>query len=190
MSQTAFDEDELFGEAASELKTDVQDALDQAWEALPRAETIETTDGATVSEVLGNLDSKIDPDGVETALQEAKKQYTIGSRADAFDDEFSTDVEAEIEELHTALDAIDTITTTSAELTDALSTLEDAETAGRNTEAETGSSTNDETHADQEHEDGGSAPTSASQDAGEEDDDAEREEESPGQASLVDQQEE
>ena len=95
MSQSTLDEDELFGEAASEVREDVETSLDEATAALPDADDVWEVDADNTLGALNALRSALDVGDAEDALRDAKKWYTMGERADAFDD--ADDLEAEIE---------------------------------------------------------------------------------------------
>lgn len=98
MSQaTLGDDEELFGEAASEMREDVESSLEQAWSELPAADEVWETDADNALGVLNGLKSALDAGDAEAHLRDAKKWYTMGQRADAFED--ADDLEAEIEEL-------------------------------------------------------------------------------------------
>jgi len=95
MSQTTFDDDELFGEAADEVRDDVEAALEAARAELPDPDDVWETDADNVLGVLNGLRSAMDPGDAEEHLRDAKKWYTMGERADAFDD--ADDLAADIE---------------------------------------------------------------------------------------------
>ncbi|ELY63823.1 DUF5790 family protein [Natronococcus jeotgali] len=98
MSQaTLGDDEELFGEAASEMREDVESSLAQAWNELPAADDVWETDAENALGVLNGLKSALDAGDAEAHLRDAKKWYTMGQRADAFED--ADDLEAEIESL-------------------------------------------------------------------------------------------
>ncbi len=97
MSQTALDDDELFGEAASEMRSDVEASLEKAWDALPDADDIWETDAENVLGVLNGLKTALDAGDAEEHLRDAKKWFMMGQRADAFED--AGDLEDELEEL-------------------------------------------------------------------------------------------
>ncbi|MFP9060183.1 DUF5790 family protein [Natrialbaceae archaeon A-chndr2] len=101
MSQASLDDDELFGEAANEMRSDVESSLADAWDALPAADDIWETDAENVLGVLNGLKSALDAGDAEDHLRDAKKWYTMGERADAFED--ADDLEAEIEAVEDAL---------------------------------------------------------------------------------------
>ncbi|APW96786.1 hypothetical protein CHINAEXTREME_02930 [Halobiforma lacisalsi AJ5] len=102
MSQATFgDDEELFGEAANEMREDVEASLEEAWAALPAADDVWETDADNVLGVLNGLNSALDPGDAEDHLRDAKKWFTMGQRADAFDD--ADDLEAEIADLEEAI---------------------------------------------------------------------------------------
>ncbi len=97
MSQSSLDDDELFGEAANEMRTDVEDALDEARDALPDADDFWQVDADNVVGALNGLKTGLDAGEAVDHLRDAKKWFTMGQRADAFDD--ADDLRAEIENL-------------------------------------------------------------------------------------------
>ncbi|APX97442.1 DUF5790 family protein [Natronorubrum daqingense] len=102
MSQaTLGDDEELFGEAANEMREDVESSLEDAWDALPAADEIWETDADNVLGVLNGLKTALDVGDAEDHLRDAKKWFTMGQRADAFED--ADDLEAEIETLEEAI---------------------------------------------------------------------------------------
>lgn len=100
MSQATLDDDELFDEAASEMRADVEDSLEAARDALPESDAIWDVESDNTLGVLNGLRSALDTDDAAAHLTDAKKWYTMGKRADAFDD--PSDLEAQI----AALDAV------------------------------------------------------------------------------------
>jgi uncharacterized protein YjbJ (UPF0337 family) len=130
MSQSTLDDDELFGEAAEEVRGDVEEALDDAKEALPTATDIWEVEGENTLGMLNALRSAMAADEVEGHLRDAKKWYTMGKRADAFED--AGDIEEEIESLEaivvdlgTARDTIGDLTGTIPQLRSALEEYHD-----------------------------------------------------------------
>jgi len=97
MSQATFDDDELFGEAAGEIRDDVEQHLEQARAALPASDDIWDVEADNTLGVLNALRSALDTGDAEDHLRDAKKWYTMGERADAFED--ADDLEESIEEL-------------------------------------------------------------------------------------------
>ncbi|ELY72627.1 DUF5790 family protein [Natrinema pallidum] len=129
MSQaTLGDDEELFGEAANEMREDVETSLEAAWAALPDADDIWETDADNVLGVLNGLNSALEAGDAEENLRDAKKWFTMGQRADAFDD--AADLEAEIEALEAAVTDISAAGDQVGELTSTVpalrGTLQDA----------------------------------------------------------------
>ena len=128
MSQTALDDDELFGEAASEMREDVETSLEAAWGELPAADDVWETEAGNVLGVLNGLKNALDAGDAEEHLRDAKKWYTMGQRAGAFED--AEDLEEEIAAVEEALEDISAAGEDVAELTATIpalrSTLEDA----------------------------------------------------------------
>jgi hypothetical protein len=100
MGQTTLDDDDLFDEAASEMRDDVEESLAAARESLPEGDTIWDVDADNTLGVLNGLRSALDTEDAADHLTDAKKWYTMGERADAFED--AEDLKAQIE----ALDAV------------------------------------------------------------------------------------
>ena len=105
MSQMTLDDDELFSEAASEMRTDVEAALDAARAALPDADDIWDVEADNTLGVLNGLRSTLDVGDAADHLRDAKKWYTMGKRADAFDD--PEDLEGEIEAVESLFASIE-----------------------------------------------------------------------------------
>ncbi|MEF8825521.1 MAG: DUF5790 family protein [Halapricum sp.] len=117
MSQATLDDDELFDEAASDMREDVEASLDEAREALPEADAIWETEADNTLGVLNGLKSALDVGDAEDALRDAKKWYTMGERADAFEDAEDLaaaieDVEELIADVEDAHDAVGDLTST------------------------------------------------------------------------------
>ena len=105
MSQSTFNDDELFGEAAGEMRADVEEHLELAWEALPSADDIWEVDAANTLGALNALRSALDVGDAEEHLRDAKKWYTMGERADAFED--ADDLREEIETLQEVIEDLE-----------------------------------------------------------------------------------
>jgi len=125
MSQATLDDDELFGEAASEMRADVEDSLTEARGALPEADEIWEVDADNTLGVLNGLRSALDLGDAEEHLKEAKKWYTMGERADAFEDaedlaESIEEVEELMEQITDAHDEVSDLASTIPELRGAL----------------------------------------------------------------------
>ncbi|PSP54937.1 hypothetical protein BRC82_08025 [Halobacteriales archaeon QS_1_67_19] len=137
MSQSTLDEDELFGEAANEVREDVEASLKEANDALPDAEEIWNVDADNTLGALNALRSALETGDAEDALRDAKKWYTMGERADAFED--ADDLEAEIEQVQSAIDDIADAKDQVGELTSTVpglkNTLEELQSAGDESEA-------------------------------------------------------
>lgn len=104
MSQSTLDEDELFGEAANEVRADVEASLDEAEAALPDADEVWNVEADNTLGVLNALNSALEAEDAEDALRDAKKWYTMGDRADAFED--GDDLAARIEDVEDVLDDV------------------------------------------------------------------------------------
>ena len=128
MSQTSFDDDDLFGEAAAEMAEDVDHHLTAAREELPTAEAVWETDADNVLGVLNGLNSSLEVGDAEAHLRDAKKWFTMGQRADAFDD--ADDLKAEIADLEAAIADLSRASEQVGDLTSTIpalrGTLEDA----------------------------------------------------------------
>ncbi|WP_254762951.1 DUF5790 family protein [Natrinema marinum] len=122
MSQATFgDDDELFGEAANEMREDVESSLAAAWAALPDADDVWEADADNVLGVLNGLNSALNAGDAEEHLRDAKKWFTMGQRADAFDD--ADDLEDEIADLEDAITDISEAGEQVSELTSTIPAL-------------------------------------------------------------------
>jgi len=139
MSQTTLEDDDLFGEAASEVRADVEDSLAEARTSLPDADAMWSVDADNVLGVLNGLRSTLDAEAARDHLRDAKKWYTMGERADAFEDEAALAEEIEhVESLLADLDeAREGVGDLAATLPQVRSALQDAEQAAA--EADDGS---------------------------------------------------
>ncbi|QLD85726.1 hypothetical protein HWV23_08305 [Natronomonas halophila] len=104
MSQATLDDDELFDEAASEMREDVEASLAEAKAALPDADAVWDVDADNTLGVLNALKGALDTGDAEDHLRDAKKWFAMGKKADAFED--ADDLEAEIAELEELFDDI------------------------------------------------------------------------------------
>jgi hypothetical protein len=104
MSQATLDDEELFDEAATEMREDVEASLAEAKAALPEADAVWDTDADNTLGVLNALKGALDTGDAEDHLRDAKKWFAIGKQADAFED--ADDLEAEIAELEALLEDI------------------------------------------------------------------------------------
>jgi hypothetical protein len=129
MSQSTLDDDELFGEAASEMRADVEESLAAARAELPAADDVWKVDADNTLGVLNGLKGALDTGDAVEHLRDAKKWYTMGERADAFED--ADDLKEELEELQELVEDITDAHEDVSELTRTVpglrSTLEDLE---------------------------------------------------------------
>lgn len=105
MSQSTLSDDELFGEAASEIRDDVESSLEAARAELPEADEVWETDADNALGVLNGLKSALDVGDAAERVRDAKKWFVIGERADAFED--ASDLEDDIEELEDVIEEIE-----------------------------------------------------------------------------------
>lgn len=101
MSQTTLDDEELFGEAANEVRADVEGHLDAARASLPDPDDVWAIDADNALGALNALRSALDAEEARDHLRDAKKWYTMGERADAFED--ADDLAAAIEDIEAVL---------------------------------------------------------------------------------------
>ena len=138
MTQSTLDDDELFGEAASEVRADVEAGLAEARAGLPEPGAIWDLDADNTLGALNALRSALDVEGAADGLRDAKKWYTMGERADAFED--AADLEAEIGELEEILADVEAAREQVGELASTIpelkSSLEDAAAAGEEADPE------------------------------------------------------
>jgi len=154
MSQATLDDDELFEDAANEMREDVEESLGAARDSLPEADTIWSVDADNTLGVLNALRSALDAEEAEANLRDAKKWYTMGERADAFEDaedlaEAIEDVEAVLDDVTEAHEQVSDLASTVPQLRSALEELgasEDADEA--DSEASDDEDTEVETDAD------------------------------------------
>ena len=121
MSQTTLDDDDLFDEAANEMRADVEAALGEARGALPDGDSIWDVEANNALGVLNGLRTALDTDDAADHLRDAKKWYTMGERADAFED--ADDLAAAIEELETLIESIGEAHDDVSDLTNAIPEL-------------------------------------------------------------------
>ncbi|MFC7193544.1 DUF5790 family protein [Halosimplex aquaticum] len=118
MSQATLDDDKLFEDAASEMREDVEESLGKARAELPEADAIWEVDADNTLGVLNALRSALDIEDAEDHLVGAKKWYTMGERADAFED--ADDLAEEIEAVE---DVLDDVTDAHEQVSDLASTV-------------------------------------------------------------------
>jgi len=149
MSQSTLDDDELFGEAASEVREDVEESLADARAALPDPEAVWDVEAENTLGVLNALRSALETEDAAAHLRTAKKWYTMGERADAFADAetLAEDVEAVetlLADVETAREQVSDLTSTVPQLR---SQLEEATAEGAGAEAEADPEANAEAEA-------------------------------------------
>ncbi|KAB1197257.1 MULTISPECIES: DUF5790 family protein [Haloferax] len=124
MSQATLGDDDLFGEAAAEMRADVEEHLDEARAVLPDADDVWNADADNVLGVLNGLRSSLNVEDATEHLRQAKKWYVIGERADAFDD--PEDLEEAIEDLEELLGMVEEAHELVGELTNTMPQLRGA----------------------------------------------------------------
>ena len=146
MSQTTLGDDDLFGEAAEEIREDVEEHLAAARAELPSSDEVWETEADNVLGVLNALRSSLDVGDAEDHLRQATKWYTMGERAEAFED--ADDLAAAIEdvqellgEIEEAREQVGNLTSTMPQLRGA---LEDAQSAAEDETEDEGEATADE----------------------------------------------
>jgi len=130
MSQTSLDDDELFGEAATEMRSDVEASLAEARGALPDGDAVWDVEADNTLGVLNALKGALDVGDAEDSLRDAKKWYTMGERADAFEDadDLAEEIESVgelIEDVEAAREQVGDLTSTIPQLRSALEEFED-----------------------------------------------------------------
>jgi len=129
MSQTTLDDDELFSEAASEMREDVESSLAAARAALPGADDIWDVESDNTLGVLNALRSALDTGDAQEHLRDAKKWYTMGEKADAFEDaaDLAEDIEAVEELLGDITEAHEQVSELASTVPELRSALQEAE---------------------------------------------------------------
>lgn len=129
MSQATLDDDELFDEAATEMREDVESSLAEARAALPASDAVWDAEADNTLGVLNGLKGALDTGDATEHLRDAKKWFAMGRKADAFED--AEDLEADIESLEAVLSRItaahEQVTELTATIPELRSELEDAE---------------------------------------------------------------
>lgn len=148
MSQSTFDEDELFEEATEEMQAEVDNALARARGAIPNTNAVLTTDENNLDAILDGLSATLDIDTIETALEDAQKAFVLGQRADAFDDEYISETQTTIETLNETVETLHAIDTAATDLSEALTRFEDIDTTPDGTPSEDDSTAQSDEQAD------------------------------------------
>ena len=104
MSQATLDDDDLFDEAAAEMREDVEASLAAAEAALPAPDDVWEAEADNTLGVLNGLKGALDAGDAEEHLRDAKKWFAIGRKADAFED--AADLETRIDDLEGTLSRI------------------------------------------------------------------------------------
>lgn len=129
MAQSSLDDEELFTEAASEMREDVEASLEDARAALPNAADLWETEADNTLGVLNSLRTALELGDAGDHLREAKKWYAMGQKADAFED--ADDLEDEIETVESLFTDIEDAHEQVGELASSIpqlkSTLEESE---------------------------------------------------------------
>lgn len=123
MEQVTFDDDDLFGEAAGELEADVEASLEAGWNALPDADSMWSVEADNVLGVLNTLRTTLDAGEAEDHFREAKKWFTLGENADAFEDPEA--LREEIHELEQVITDLASVRNDAGELASTLPRLRD-----------------------------------------------------------------
>ena len=119
MGQTTLgDDEELFGEAASEVREDVREHLRAARSNLPTADAVWETDANNVLGALNGLSAALDTGEAVEELRQARKQYVLAERAGAFEDD-----EELAEELEELAELVETLEAAREQVSDLTSTV-------------------------------------------------------------------
>jgi hypothetical protein len=151
-SQSTLADDDLFGEAAAEMREEVESHLADARAELPDPDAVWEAEADNVLGVLNALRSALDVDDAQEHLRQAKKTFIVGQRADAFDDPDSLEAEVEsVEELLTSIaDAEELVGELTGTMPQLRSQLQEAADADSTADGETADA---ETDADAEEAD-------------------------------------
>ena len=139
MSQATLDDDELFEDAASEMRADVEASLEQARAQLPAADDVWDVEADNTLGVLNGVKSALDIEGAAEHLRDAKKWYTMGERADAFEDadDLAEEIEAIEEVLEDVEDAHEQVSDLASTVPQLRGALEDFEAESAEADADT-----------------------------------------------------
>lgn len=105
MSQSTLDDEELLGEAANEIRADVEEHIEAARSELPAAEAVWAVDAENTLGVLNSLKSSLDVGEAADHLRDARKWFMVGERTDAFEDADS--LEAELDDLAELIETVE-----------------------------------------------------------------------------------
>lgn len=121
MDQATLDADELFGEAATELRDDIEQAVADARAELPDPDAVLAPEGDNLLGELNTLRTTLSTEAADEHLHEARKWLEVGRRSGAIEED--DDLIDEIEAVADKLEAIQAAETAAAELTSALPEL-------------------------------------------------------------------
>jgi len=154
-SQSTLADDDLFGEAAAEMREEVESHLADARAELPDPDDVWTAEADNVLGVLNALKSALDVDDAEEHLRQAKKTFIVGQRADAFDDPDSLEEEVESVEglLASIADAEEIVGDLTGTMPQLRSQLQDAADAGSDADADSDANTDSDASDDDADED-------------------------------------
>jgi len=124
MSQSTLDDEDLFGEAADEMRADVEASLAAARDALPDPDEVWEVEADNALGVLNGLKSALDASEARAEFRDAKKWYTMGERAGAFDED--DELAEEMDDLEAVLDDVEAA---SEDVTDLVETLPELRSA-------------------------------------------------------------
>jgi len=124
MAQTTLDDDDLFSEAASEMREDVESSLTQAREALPDPGAFFDIDAENTLALLNRLSSTLETGAAADHLRDAKKTLVVGEKADAFDD--TDDLASEIEQLEELIGDVEQVRQQADDLSSTVPELKNA----------------------------------------------------------------
>ncbi|MFB6121437.1 MAG: DUF5790 family protein [Halobacteriaceae archaeon] len=124
MSQRTLDDEDLFGEAAEEIRSDVENSLAAARDELPDPDDVWEVEADNVLGVLNGLKSALDADAAREEFRDAKKWYTMGERAGAFDEDDEL-----ADEMDALEDVLDDVEAASEDVTDLVETLPELRSA-------------------------------------------------------------
>lgn len=149
MTQATFDDDELFGEAAREIRDDVEKSLDEARAIMPESAAVWDVDADNTLGVLNGLKGALDTEEAAEYLRDARKWFTMGRRADAFEDpdELEADIAALEDLVETLADAREQVSELATTVPQLRSELE-AVDAGSAADSSTGTESVDDPGAD------------------------------------------
>ena len=109
------------------MREDVEESLAAAHEALPAAADVWETDADNTLGALNGLKTALDVGDASDHLRDAKKWYTMGERADAFEDadDLAEEIESVEELISTVEDAREQVGDLTATIPQLRSTLEE-----------------------------------------------------------------